>query len=211
MKLSLMSTCASPNALTVSRFSKFDMSKSLRLVTALVAVIASSSATNVFLHALVKMSRSETICLDCQKSNLRLERIKVLDSDSRLSDDTELDSQKVAELDNGDRLGLEWPANVADFLNECRIISWQFDIGRPLWWRIRNLLKGVETRRTVILLRKASYLTLASAGGLVSAFFSFKNFISLSNVKLEIGPETSKKGMHTPKQAPKHPSTSGGS
>lgn len=117
----------------------------------------------------------------------------------------------MAELNNSDRLGLEWPANVADFLNECRIISWEFDIGRPLWWRVRNLLKGVGTRRTEILLRKASYLTLASAGRLFSAFFSFKKFISLSNVKLEIGLETSKKGMHTPKQASKHPSTSGGS
>jgi hypothetical protein len=54
--------------------------------------------------------------------------------------------------------------------------------------------QGAETRRTSRILRKASYLTLASLGKSVCVLFSSKTFTSLSNVKLEIGPDMLKKG-----------------
>ena len=135
----------------------------------------------------------------------------MLDSDSRFLDGTEFYGQKAAEYNNGDCLGLEWPANVANFLHEFHETFWQSDIGRPLWWNVRDLIKGAETRRTPRILRRASYLSLASVGKFGCVLFTFKTFISLSNVKLDISPEISIKELHTPKQPPKQASTSGDS
>lgn len=120
----------------------------------------------------------------------------------------------MAEHNNGDCLGLERPANVGDFLHEIHITCWKSDIGQLLWWYVRDLFKGVEERRTKIMLTKASYLVLTSSGisepdGAWSVFFDSNSFISLSNVKLKMDPETSKNGIHTPKQHPKQAPTSG--
>jgi hypothetical protein len=126
---------------------------------------------------------------------------------SRLLEGTEFVGQKTTEQSDGSCLGLERPANVADFLHEFHITFWQSDIGRLLWWHVRNLLKGAETRQTPRILTKASYLSLGSLGTFGSVLITFKafisTFISLSNVKLEIGPETFENGVHTPKKPPK--------
>jgi hypothetical protein len=116
--------------------------KVLSSVTAWLA--ASFSATKVLLNALVKMSRSDAIYLGSQEQNVRLKRIKVIDSDLRFLQGTEFDGQRAAEHNNSDCLGLERPANVADFLHEFHITFWQSDIGQRLWWHVRNLLKGIR-------------------------------------------------------------------
>jgi hypothetical protein len=105
----------------------------LKDLSSVATLAAPSSASKVFLNVLVKMSRSESkLSPRLSGADVLLERIKVLDSGSRFPDGIEFVGQKAAEDNNGDCLGLERPANLADFLHELHIAFWQTDIGRLL-------------------------------------------------------------------------------
>ena len=109
------------------------MSEFLRSVT---AWVPSSSATKVSLNNLVTVSRSEATCLGSQEKNVRLERVKVLDSVSRFRDGIKFGGQTAAEHSKGDSLALERPTNAVSVLH--RIAFWQSGIGRRLWWYVRD-------------------------------------------------------------------------
>lgn len=72
--------------------------------------------------------------LGVQELNVLIERIGVFDG-NRLPNSIEFICQEVAELNEGDCLGLERAANVADFLDEFHVSFWQSEPAQCLLWQ----------------------------------------------------------------------------
>ena len=71
----------------------------------------------------------------------------------------------------GDCLGLEWPANVADLLNEFYVTLWQSEPARGLLWQVRSLSESAERRRTGRISMRALYLFSTLLGNVGCVLF----------------------------------------